>query len=74
MRERLRERRLRQVPPRCPPVESGQSTLGDRIVFTREEGGVGHIFEMNLEGKGVRRITNTPAYDSYPHRSTDTRR
>jgi Tol biopolymer transport system component len=52
-----------------PAFEWGQSTQGDRTVFTREEGGVGHIFEMNLEGKGVRRITNTSSYDSYPNQS-----
>ena len=48
-----------------PAVEWGQSTRGDRIVFTREEGGVGHIFEMNIDGRAVRRITNSPSYDSY---------
>jgi Tol biopolymer transport system component len=52
-----------------PAFEWGQSTLGDRIVFTREEGGVGHIFVMNIDGRGVRRITNTSSYDSYPNQS-----
>ena len=52
-----------------PAFEWGQSTLGDRIVFTREEGGVGHIFEMNVEGKGVQRLTNTPSHDSYSNLS-----
>ena len=49
-----------------PAVEWGQSTRGDTIVFTREEGGVGHIFTMNVEGRGMRRVTNSPLYDSYP--------
>ena len=52
-----------------PAVEWGQSTLGDRIVFTREEAGVGHIFVMNIDGRGLRRITNTSSYDSYPNLS-----
>ena len=38
-------------------------------MFTREEGGVGHIFGMSLDGGGVRRITNGPFYDSYPDMS-----
>jgi dipeptidyl aminopeptidase/acylaminoacyl peptidase len=52
-----------------PAVEWGQSTRGGQILFTREDNGVGHIYEMNLEGRGVRRITNTPSYDSYPDQS-----
>jgi hypothetical protein len=52
-----------------PAVEWGQSTLGDRVVFTREESGVGHVFVMNIDGRGVRRITNTSSYDSYPDQS-----
>ena len=65
--ERRRERRGR--PHDDPAFEWGQSTLDDRIVFTREEGGVGHIFVMNIDGRGVRRITNTASYDSYPNQS-----
>jgi len=49
-----------------PALEWGQSVRGNTIVFTREENGVGHIFEMNVDGRNVRRITDGPLYDSYP--------
>jgi dipeptidyl aminopeptidase/acylaminoacyl peptidase len=49
-------------------LEWGQTTAprGNKIAFTREDAGVGHIYSMNTNGSDVRQLTSTASYDEYP--------
>jgi dipeptidyl aminopeptidase/acylaminoacyl peptidase len=50
-------------------LEWGQASSphADKIAFTREDNGVGHLYTMNLNGGQLRRLTDTSSYDSYPN-------
>jgi len=50
-------------------IEWGQATSpqANVIAFTREDGGVGHIYTMRTDGRGLRQMTSGNAYDSFPN-------
>jgi Tol biopolymer transport system component len=50
-------------------IEWGQATSphGDKIVFTREDNGVGHLYTMSSNGGQPRQLTDTGLYDEYPN-------
>lgn len=55
-------------------IEPAWSPDGTRVAFVSGRDGVGHIYVMNVDGTGSRRVTASPQDDGHPTWSPDGRR
>ncbi len=57
--------------PSPTPTATPAPTAAARLAFTADSDGNGDIYAMNADGSGLTRLTNSPAFDSYPTWSPD---
>lgn len=59
------------VPIVQPTLKSSAGTTGEKIAFVSDRDGNDEIYVMNIDGTGLRRLTNHPDEDRYPAWSPD---